>query len=84
MRATNRPVLVRVLTKNGPDYWAKELTVGCIRHSRELYYTPEFADLFLSLLLTNEPRIHKCVNALHFQISSTSKTPGLLPSYGVV
>ena len=83
LRASNRPVLVRVLTKYGPEYWAKELTIGCIRHSRELYFTPEFADLFLSLLLTNEARIHKCVNALHYQFCGTSKTPGLLPSYRV-
>ena len=32
----NRPILVRVLTHSGPQYWVKSLTAKCIRHSREL------------------------------------------------
>ena len=80
----NRPVLVRVLTQSGPQYWAKESTGGCIRHSRQLYYTPGFADLFLSLLLINEARIHKCVNALYYEFYRTSETSGLLPSNRLV
>ena len=42
----NRPILVRVLTHRGPEYWAKSLTEGCIRHSQQVYYTSRFADLF--------------------------------------
>ena len=64
----------------GPQFWAKERTVGCIRYSRKLYYTPRFADLFLSLLLTNEARIKKCVDSLYFLFSNTCLTSGLLPS----
>ena len=81
LKRQNRPILVRVLTHSGPQYWAKECTVGCIRHSRQLYYTSQFADLFLSLLLTNEARISKCVDLLFLYFANTSTTPSLLPSY---
>ena len=50
LQKQNRPILVRVLTHSGPQYWAKSITAKFIRHSRELYYTPRFADLFLSML----------------------------------
>ena len=80
LRSQNRPVLVRVLTHKGPQYWAKPITTKCIRHSSQLYYTPKFADLFLSLLLTNEARITKCVNSLHLIFSSINRTSTLLPS----
>ena len=80
LRSQNRPALVRVLTHEGPQFWAKPLTTNCIRHSSQLYYTPKFADLFLSLLLTNEARISQCVNCLHLLFSSTNRTSGLLPS----
>ena len=80
LQKLNRPILVRVLTHTGPQLWLKELTTACIRHSRELYYTTQFADLYLSLLLTNEARVTKCLDALHFHFSTTSITPGLLPS----
>ena len=33
LQRTNFPVLVRVLTHLGPEYWAKVLTSVCIRHS---------------------------------------------------
>ena len=46
LKSCNRPVLLRVLTQSGPQYWVKQNTVGCFRHSRQLYYTPAFADLF--------------------------------------
>ena len=84
LRRQNLPVLVRVLTNLGPQYWAKESTTGCIRHSRELYYTPQFADLFFSLLLTNEARVNKSVNSLMLHFGSTCITPGLLPKDRVV
>ena len=32
----NRLVLFRVLTHIGPQYWVKELTEDCIKHSREI------------------------------------------------
>ena len=80
LNSQNRPILVRVLTHVGPQYWAKERTVGCIRYSRKWYYTPRFADLFLSLLLTNEARIKKCLYSLYLHFSNTSLTSGLLPS----
>ena len=80
LRSQNRPALVRVLTHEGPQFWAKPLTTNCIRHSSQLYYTPKFADLFLSLLLTNEARISQCVNCLHLLFSPTNRTSGLLPS----
>ena len=75
----NRPILVRVLTKNGPEYWAKELTIKTYRLSRELYYTPQFADLMLSFMLTHQARTISIVNALYTHIGSSSITPGLLP-----
>ena len=81
LKRQNRPILVRVLTHSGPQYWVKECTVGCIRYSRQLYYTSQFADLFLSLLLTNEARISKCVDLLFLYFANTSTTPSLLPSY---
>ena len=68
----NRPVLVRVLTHTGPEYWAKELSEKCIRHSRDLYYTTQFADLFLSVLLTNKRRILTSVDALHLHFETSS------------
>ena len=80
----NRPVLVRVLTHTGPEYWTKELTSRCIRLSRELYYTSRFADLYLSMLLTNEGRILTSLDALHLHFGTTSKVSGLLPSYSQV
>ena len=76
---TNRPVLVRVLTHTGPEYWAKSLTESCMRHSREIYYTSRFADLFLSILLTNEARVGTSVDALYLHFGSTSETSSLLP-----
>ena len=36
--------------------------------------------MFLSLILTNEGRVKKCIDLLYFHFASTSKTPGLLPS----
>ena len=36
--------------------------------------------MFLSLLLTNEARIKKCVDLLYFHFASTSQVSGLLPS----
>ena len=84
LQKQNRPVLVRVLTHRGPQYWAKELTETCIRHSRELYYTPRFVDLLLSMVLTNKGKISSSVNALFLHFGSTSKTPGLLPSSSVL
>ena len=68
-----------VLTSTGPQYWAKERTFCCYRYSKKLYYTPQFADLFLSLLLTNEARISKCIDALYLYFANTSIVPGLLP-----
>ena len=80
----NRPILVRVLTHTGPQVSLKELTTSWIRHSRELYYTTEFADLDLSFLLINEARVTKCLDALYFHLPTTSSTPGLLPTSTVV
>ena len=80
LKKQNRPILVRVLTHTGPQYWVKELTKSCIRHSREIYYTPRFADLFLSMLMVNEGRISTSLNALYLHYGSTSMCPGLLPS----
>ena len=80
----NRPILVRVLTHTGPQFWVKELTTQCIRFSRKLYFTPQFANLFLSMLLTNEGRILKSVDALHLHFGSTCVVSGLLPSYSLV
>ena len=77
-------MLVRVLTHNGPQYWAKSLTSTCVRHSTEIYYTPKFADLYLSMLITNEGRILTSVNALYLYFCDKSKTPGLLPTSGSV
>ena len=77
----NLPILVRVLTHTGPEYWVKELTERCIRHSRNLYYTVQFANLFLSILMTNEGRILKSVDALHLHFGTTSEVSGLLPSF---
>ena len=37
LRKHNRPVLVRVLTHNGPQHWVKPLTQSCIRHSSRIY-----------------------------------------------
>ena len=75
----NRPILVRVLTKNGPEYWAKELTIKTYRFSRELYYTPQFADLMLSFMLIHQARTTSIVHALYTHIGSSSITPGLFP-----
>ena len=77
LKRQNLPILVRVLTHTGPQ--SKECTGRCIRHSRKLYYTPQFANLFFSLLLTNEARIKKSVNTLFLQFGTTCITPGLLP-----
>ena len=41
LQKQNRPILVRVLTHSGPQYWVKPLTAKCIRHSRELYVVLE-------------------------------------------
>ena len=49
-----------------------------------MYFTPQFADLFLSILLTNEGRILKSVDALHLHFGSTSVVSGLLPSNSLV
>ena len=76
----NRPILVRVLTHEGPQYLAKELTSKCFRHSTELYYTARFSDLFFSLLLTNEARIQKSVDKLYFMFGNSSTAVGLFPS----
>ena len=76
---TNYPILVRVLTERGPEYWAKELTATIYRHSRQIYYTPKFADLYLSLLLTNQAKINATEDALYSHFAGTSVTPGLLP-----
>ena len=81
LQFTNRPILVRVLTHHGPEYWAKQLTSNCYRHSPEIYYTAKFADLFFSLLLINEARIKKTVDKLHFLFGNSSTASGLLPSY---
>ena len=83
LQRQNLPVLVRVLTHTGPEYWVKELTEICIRHSRNLYYTVQFANLFLSILMTNEGRILKSVDALHLHFGTTSEVSGLLPSFRV-
>ena len=83
LQRVNRPVLVRVLTHNGPRYWVKALTVTCIRHSTELYYTARFADLLLSMLLTNEGRISTTVDALYFHFGREGKVPYLLPTSSV-
>ena len=80
LRSVNRPILVRVLTHTGPQYWAKELTSKCYRHSTELYYTSRFADLFFSLLLTNECRIQKCVDKLYFMFNYSTTAVCLFPS----
>ena len=80
LKSVNRPILVRVLTNKGPLYWAKELTSKCFRHSTELYYTVRFADLFLSLLLTNEARIQKSVDKLYFMFGISSTAVGIFPS----
>ena len=80
----NRPVLVRVLTHTGPEYWAKELLVNCIRDSRNLYYTSQFADLFLSVLLTNNGKVLSSVDALHLHFATTSVVSALIPSNRVV
>ena len=81
LQRTNLPVLVRVLTYMGPQYWAKVLTSMCIRNSKDIYYTPRFADLFLSMLLINQGRILSSVNALHVHFGSTNSTSTLLPTY---
>ena len=75
----NRPILVRVLTHTGPEYWAKSLTARCFRHSSYIYYTSRFADLFLSMLLTNEARVSTSVDTLYVHFGSTSETLPLLP-----
>ena len=77
-------ILVRVLTHTAPQYWAKECTGRCIRHSSKLYYTPQFANLLFSLLLTNEARIKKSVNTLLLHFGTTCIIPGLLPKNRVV
>ena len=59
----------------------KSLTGSCIRHSREIYYTSRFANLFLSILLTNEARLESSVDALYLHFASTSETSSLLPKY---
>ena len=84
LQRNNRPFLFRVLSKNGPEYQAPELTTNCVRHSRELYYTSAFADLFLSILLTNEGRILTSIDALHTFFGTKTDVCGLLPSYSVV
>ena len=84
LQKQNRPVLTLVLTHTGPEYWAKELTGGCFRHSQKLHYTPMFADLFLSILLTNEGRISTSIDALYLHFGTTSELSGLLPSARVV
>ena len=62
----------------------KELTVHTYRHSKELYYTPKFAGLMFSLLLTNQGRIKTTVDALYTHFASTSVTAGLLPKNRLV
>ena len=79
LKKANRPVLVRVLTHVGPQYWAKVLTEPCIRHSKDIYYTLRFADLLLSTVLTNNGKVSTTVNALYLHFGSTIKTSGLLP-----
>ena len=78
LQKQNRPVLVRVLTYRDPEYLAKSLTRSCIRHSKDIYYTSRFADLFLSMFLTNEARVETVVKR-HF--ATSSETPALLPKY---
>ena len=80
LKSVNRPILVRVITHKGTQYWAKELTSKCFRHSAELYYTARFSDLFLSLLLTNEARIQKSVDKLYFMFNFSNTAVGLFPS----
>ena len=80
LKSVNRPVLVRVLTHEGPQYLTKELTSKCFRHSRELYYTARFSDLFFSLLLTNEARNQKSVDKLYFMFGNSSTAIGLFLS----
>ena len=80
LQSTNRPILVRVLTHHGPEYWGKQLTINCYRHSSEIYYTARFADLFYSLLLINEARIKKSVDKLHFLFGDSNLVSGLLPT----
>ena len=84
LQKQNRPILVRVLTHNGPEYWAKELTTHCFRHSRELYYTSAFADLYLSILLTNQGRISTSVDAMHLYFGTKTEVAVLLPSKRLV
>ena len=79
LERVNRPILVRVLTHFGPVYWAKELTETCCRHSQDIYYTTRFADLFFSMLLTNEGRISTSVDALYLYFGRESRTSHLLP-----
>ena len=79
LERNNKQILVRVLTKNGPEYWVKERTGTCYRFSRELYYTSQFADLMLSHLLLNQGKIRTTVNALYHHFAGRSVTPGLLP-----
>ena len=79
LQSQNRPVLVRVLTHKGPEYWAKSLTGTCMRPSKKIYCTVKFADLFLSMLLTNQCRISTSLDALYLHFGGTSKTPSLLP-----
>ena len=80
LRSVIQPILVRVLTHNGLEYWAKELTFTCYRHSTELYYTVGFAYLFLSLLLTYEARIKKCIDKLYYKLGDSSLAAGIFPS----
>ena len=84
LQKQNRPILVRVLTNTGPQYWAKELTTRCFRYSRELYYTEQFADLLLSILLMNQGRITTSVDTLVVHFGGKSEVPGLLPTSTVV
>ena len=81
LKKQNRPILVRVLTRKGPEYWAKSMTRNCIRHSAKIYYTSRFADLFLSMLLTNEARVGTSVDALYIHFSSARQTTSLFPKW---
>ena len=81
LEQNNKQMFVRVLTKNGAEFWLKEATKICYRSSQKIYYTSQFADLMLSYLLTNKGMISTTVNALHHHFAEHSETPGLLPQY---
>ena len=75
---------MRVLTERGPEYWVKELTTTTYRHSKELYYIPKFADLYLSLLLTTQAKLQATEDALYSHFTGKSLTPGLLSKNWIV